>query len=87
MDTLLSMAATDATSADVTVAAGATVTLVLTGPGRARVQAKGVGGQYKDIGWLHGRTPESALNVNGPVTFRVHRAAQNDACAVGVEKS
>jgi len=79
---LLASGTTAASSADVTVADGAAVTVIQRGRGRAEIEAKNTTG-YVSMGFIDDHKP--AMTVLGPVIFRVTRADVLIALAVDRE--
>lgn len=87
MDTLLSSGSGAAVSAEVTLAAGAVATLVLTGKGHATIEVKGLENVFVPAWELQGSAKNRAvMQVSGPCTFRVRRKAQGNSVAVGCEE-
>ena len=85
MAQLLPLASTAASSASKTLADGVAHTLVLTagGSGTVSVQAQ-AGAGWRTIGTMFPAIGGSAVQITGPVVYRVSRAAGQNA---GVESS
>lgn len=81
---ILASGSTAATSSDQTVAAGASVNLLVTGTGAVTVEMKNAGGTYRSIGSLSGASDaKSGASIVGPITYRVRRSAgQTAGCDV-----
>lgn len=85
---ILAVGTTQATSADVVVAAGTPTTLALAGRSagsKVHIQYKDSTGAYTTIGELNDVAP--ARLVTGPGTFRVFREACSTATQCGVDQS
>lgn len=82
MANILASGSTAASSSDVTLLAGETVTLLVTGSGSVIVELKTAAGTYRSIGSLSATSDEnSAGQLDGPLTFRVTRnAGQTAGC-------
>lgn len=72
---ILASGSTAASSADQTLAAGATGTLLINGSGSLAVEMKTAAGGYRNIGSLSALSnAESAKQLTGPIVFRVTRS-------------
>ena len=79
---ILASGTTAASSADQTVASGASVSIIQRGRGRANIEAKHTTG-YVEIGFIDDHRP--VASVDGPLVFRVSRPVTPVALAVDIE--